>query len=307
MKNANFCPHCGAKLTAGIKFCPKCGYQLTDESANQDNTTHVTTETDQTPQSTPQSAQSAGSTAGNGGFTERLDAMVNWVANNWVTAIIIVAALLIFTLVTRAMFYNIWLGVIALIAVLAGLYSIAWTRGSEATGFEQKLRHTAKQTAKAANDKAKSQPVKPETKATAAASPVAPQPQMQQASTNTQAAVAGQATAQPSAKPAAQPNVEATAQPVGQGTGNTVYIQQSQQQSNGLGTAGFILALISLFTSIVPFVDWVVWFLGALFSFIGLFRKPRGLAIAGFVISFIGIIIILTLAATIAGMLGLAM
>ncbi|WP_258115384.1 PT domain-containing protein [Levilactobacillus yiduensis] len=302
MKNANFCPHCGAKLAAGIKFCPKCGYQLTDESANQDNPVQAPTDADKT----TQSAQPTGSMASNGGFSERLDAMVNWVANNWVTAIIIVAVLLLFTLVTRAMFYNIWLGVIALIAVLAWLYSIAWTHGSGATGFEQKLRHTAKQTAKAANDKVSSQPAKQETKAATASKP-SPQPQMQQASTNTQAAVAGQATAQPTAEPTVEPIAQPTAQPDGQSTGNTVYIQQSQQQSNGLGTAGFILALISLFTSIIPIVDWVVWFLGALFSFIGLFRKPRGLAIAGFVISFIGVIIILTLAATIAGMLGIMM
>ncbi len=95
-------------------------------------------------------------------------------------------------------------------------------------------------------------------------------------------------------------------QPAGQTVGgNTVYIQQSEQHSNGLGTAGFVLALIALFTSFIPFVDWVVWFLGALFSFIGLFRQPRGLAIAGFIISFIGIIIILTIATAIAGMLGI--
>ncbi|MFC6289043.1 zinc ribbon domain-containing protein [Levilactobacillus angrenensis] len=293
MENAKFCPHCGTELDAGVKFCPKCGYKLTSEAATQANATQTTTEANKT----AQSAQSTGNTNGNGGFSERLDAMVNWVANNWVTAIIIVAALLIFTLVTRAIFYNVWLGVIALIAVLAWLYSVAWTRGSGATGFEQKLRHTAnetaKQTAKAAktvnNDQTNSEPIKQATETTDTASQAPAQPQLQQASANAQATMAEQA----------------PAQPAGQSSGNTVYIQQAQQRSNGLGTAGFVLALISLFTSIIPIVDWVVWFLGALFSFIGLFRKPRGLAIAGFVISFIGVIIILTLAATIAGMLGM--
>lgn len=62
--------------------------------------------------------------------------------------------------------------------------------------------------------------------------------------------------------------------------------------SNGLGTAGFILALLALLGCWVPIVNWILWFLGALFSFIGVFKSPRGLAIAGLVISFIGVIII---------------
>ena len=41
--------------------------------------------------------------------------------------------------------------------------------------------------------------------------------------------------------------------------------------SNGLGLAGFILALLALLGSWVPVVNWVLWFLGALFSFIGIF------------------------------------
>jgi len=66
-----------------------------------------------------------------------------------------------------------------------------------------------------------------------------------------------------------------------------------QNSTNGIGTAGFILALISLLFGWVPFVGWAVWFLGALFSFIGLFKRPRGLAIAGLIISFIGIILLI--------------
>ncbi|WP_130847514.1 hypothetical protein [Lactiplantibacillus mudanjiangensis] len=58
----------------------------------------------------------------------------------------------------------------------------------------------------------------------------------------------------------------------------------------------------------VPGVNFVVWFLGMLFSFIGLFKQPKGLAIAGFIISFIDIIIIIILITVIgsvgAGLLG---
>ena len=76
-------------------------------------------------------------------------------------------------------------------------------------------------------------------------------------------------------------------------------IQQSK--SNGLGTAGFVLALISFLFCWVPGVNWVVWFLGAIFSIIGCFKEPRGLAIAGTIISFIDIIILISLIGAIAG------
>ena len=49
---------------------------------------------------------------------------------------------------------------------------------------------------------------------------------------------------------------------------------QQPQQGNGIGTAGF-----------VPFVGVVCWILAIVFSAIGLGRRPRGLAIAGLVIS----------------------
>lgn len=73
----------------------------------------------------------------------------------------------------------------------------------------------------------------------------------------------------------------------------TIIIQQPSRQSNGAGTAGFILALISLVLSWVPGVGWIVWFLGFLLSFIGMFKTPKGLAIAGFIISIIDLIIFL--------------
>ena len=63
-----------------------------------------------------------------------------------------------------------------------------------------------------------------------------------------------------------------------------------QQKSNGIGTAGFILALLSLVLCWTPILGFILWLLGTIFSVIGLFKAPRGLAIAGTVISFIGII-----------------
>ena len=76
------------------------------------------------------------------------------------------------------------------------------------------------------------------------------------------------------------------------GGGQTVIINQEQKKSNGIGTAGFIIALVALFLGWIPIFGWILWVLGLLFSFIGVFKSPRGLSIAGLVISFIGVILI---------------
>lgn len=71
----------------------------------------------------------------------------------------------------------------------------------------------------------------------------------------------------------------------------TIYVN-AEKKSNGLGTAGFVLSLVYFLLCWVPVLNLIIWFLGALFSFIGVFKQPKGLAIAGLVISFIGIIIL---------------
>lgn len=60
----------------------------------------------------------------------------------------------------------------------------------------------------------------------------------------------------------------------------TVIVRQAP--SNGLGVAGFVISLLGLLSCglIAP--------LGALLSFIGMFKKPNGLAIAGFIIGLVG-------------------
>lgn len=73
----------------------------------------------------------------------------------------------------------------------------------------------------------------------------------------------------------------------------TIIIEREPQQKNGLGLAGFILALVALFLDWIPVFGWLLWLLGAVFSTIGLFKQPRGFAIAGFIISFFGLIILL--------------
>lgn len=83
------------------------------------------------------------------------------------------------------------------------------------------------------------------------------------------------------------------------GSQQTVIIQQAPEKaSNGLGTAGFILALLALVFCWVPVLDWILWILGLVFSLIGVFKAPRGFAIAGLVISlFVLILLILVFGA----------
>ena len=86
------------------------------------------------------------------------------------------------------------------------------------------------------------------------------------------------------------------------GQGQTIIVNQAGNRSNGVGTAGFVLALIALIP--IPAIGWIFWFLGLLLSFIGVFKSPRGLAVVGLIISLIGVIIKIALLGALAGFLG---
>ena len=81
----------------------------------------------------------------------------------------------------------------------------------------------------------------------------------------------------------------------------TVIVNQAEKKTNGIGTAGFVLALIALFLGWIPFLGWILWLLGLIFSFVGVFRTPKGLSIAGLVISLIGIILLIVVFGIIGG------
>lgn len=78
-------------------------------------------------------------------------------------------------------------------------------------------------------------------------------------------------------------------------------INQTEKKSNVIGTAGFVLALIAVFLGWVPVLGWIIWLLGLILSFVGVLKETKGLAIAGFVISLIGIILLLTVFGAILG------
>lgn len=86
----------------------------------------------------------------------------------------------------------------------------------------------------------------------------------------------------------------------------TIYVNTPEHRSNGLGIAGLILAIFGLFLGWVPVLGWILWTLGVILSFIGVFKAPRGTAIAGFIISFIGLILIIAVGGAIAALIGLS-
>lgn len=89
-------------------------------------------------------------------------------------------------------------------------------------------------------------------------------------------------------------------------------VQIVDNRSNGIGTAGFVLALLTLFFGWIPFLGWVMWLLGLIFSAVGIskakkVKKGMGLSVAGLIISLIGVIMLFILAGSIATLIGLSM
>lgn len=82
-------------------------------------------------------------------------------------------------------------------------------------------------------------------------------------------------------------------------------IIREQSRTNGMGIAGFVISLITIFLGWIPVFGWILWALGMLFSVIGVFRRPRGLAIAGLILSIVGLVFIVFVYALLAAALGI--
>lgn len=74
---------------------------------------------------------------------------------------------------------------------------------------------------------------------------------------------------------------------------------KEREKKNGIGLTGFILSIVCLLTSWAPGLNIVMWILGLVFSAVGVFKKPKGFAIAGLTISLISLLVIILLAAVI--------
>lgn len=65
--------------------------------------------------------------------------------------------------------------------------------------------------------------------------------------------------------------------------------------NNGIGTAGFVVSLLACFSGMFMVPAVLLWLVGLILSAIGMNRTPRGLAIAGFVISLVPLLLIVLL------------
>ena len=104
-------------------------------------------------------------------------------------------------------------------------------------------------------------------------------------------------------QPVAQPYIVSTYQQpqpaVAPNVSNTTTVVVESSHSNSMGIAGFVMALLGLVFFWIPFVNLILWLLGLIFSFVGLFKAPRSMAIAGLVLSLIIIFIIIVFWGTI--------
>lgn len=73
----------------------------------------------------------------------------------------------------------------------------------------------------------------------------------------------------------------------------TIFVQQVENKTNGIGIAGFVLSIVAIFLGWIPVFGWIIWLLGLILSAVGVFKTPKGLAIAGLVISLIGLLFLI--------------
>lgn len=81
-----------------------------------------------------------------------------------------------------------------------------------------------------------------------------------------------------------------------------IFVNNNSSRSNGPGTIGFIFAMLAILTSFIPGLNFLTsffGFFGLILSFIGMFFNPKGLAIAGLIISILDLIIVALIAGAI--------
>ena len=90
-----------------------------------------------------------------------------------------------------------------------------------------------------------------------------------------------------------------------QGLEQTVFTNEDRSgeynNHNWVGIVGFIIAIVAACTSWFWGYGWFVWLVGAVVSFVGVFFNPKGFAIAGLVISLVGLIILIAACSMVLG------
>lgn len=66
---------------------------------------------------------------------------------------------------------------------------------------------------------------------------------------------------------------------------------QPVRKRNGMANAGLVLSILGLALCWIPYTNVTLWVLGFVFSFIGVFKSPKGKAIAGLIISGVTVVV----------------
>lgn len=80
---------------------------------------------------------------------------------------------------------------------------------------------------------------------------------------------------------------------------NREVVVEVPEKRNGAGKTGLTFAILSLTIGWIPFFGWLAIPLAFIFSLIGVFRSPRGQAIAGLIITPIAVLVTLFISAII--------
>lgn len=99
------------------------------------------------------------------------------------------------------------------------------------------------------------------------------------------------------------PNVTQQPQQVYQSPQQPIYVKV-EHESNGVGTTGFVLALINAIVFWVPviqFLCFVLWPLAGLLSLIGVFKRPRALAFVGLLLCLLPLVLLIAGVGVLAG------
>lgn len=83
-----------------------------------------------------------------------------------------------------------------------------------------------------------------------------------------------------------------------QNNSQNIIFKQEVLQKNGVGIAGFVISITGLILCWVPILKWLLLVPAFLLSFIGMFKKPRTLAVIGTIISGLVILIIMIIKAS---------
>jgi len=62
-------------------------------------------------------------------------------------------------------------------------------------------------------------------------------------------------------------------------------------ETNSMGLSGFILSIVAFLLFWTPIIGGILWILGLVFSCVGLAKRPKKFAIAGLIISLVGLLV----------------